>query len=232
MLPYYIKSLGVVSFAMLRSHPAVQIQRLMEDADQIGCATITQITAYSLEALDIPVRLVALYGWINSVPNRPHAVNEILDPLTGDWFVTDLTLQLLFIKNASGQKLNLFQAINHFSGQDLAGLSFCYYDESQSEFREVDFQHLPGPIQNWLNAYYRLPDGLIFFSSKSHIFNRTSFTPKTKDYLLEYRYLLPRTSSAELYAAHFVFRGALYLTVLFGLICGMILLGKAFRISA
>jgi len=215
---------GVPTVSMVLSHPAEQIKKIMAHTSQISCTNITIITAYSLNALGIPARLVNTRGGIGSAPTRPHSVMEILDPLSEDWFLSDLAIGVLYIENAAGRKLNLPQFIDYYESGDLTSLNYCYWDKSKSEFKLVDFARLPETIQEHLITYYFARQILIYFSSKSSIYRGGTIPHRLEDYFLEYRYSLPLSFGPEFWLWHFVCRLSLYLTLGFALLCGIFFL--------
>lgn len=232
MVPHFSKGMGVPSTALIYAHPAVQIKRLLDKSDQVDCANISEITAYTLNRLGFPARVVYSFGWIGSLSARPHSVNEILDPATGEWFLTDLTLKILFIENQGGQKLNLSRFVGYFENRDLAGLRFLYFDESQEKFMAAGYEQLPDKLRDQLDDFYRARQALVYPCAKSYVFNRASRAAKIKDYLFGYRYVLPVSASSGYWAWHFLFRATLYLTVVFSLLCGilvLVLIKKAFK---
>ena len=218
-LPFFVKNMGIPSRQMIKAPPSLQIKKLLEQNDKVWCSNIAEINAYSLNYIGIPTRVVQIFGKVGSLPLRPHMVNEVFDLNTQQWFLFDLTCNIVYVKDCSGKKLNLIQLNRHIYEQTIKSLVFCYWNKTDSKIALADYTHLPAYIKHSLEEFYQGHQFFIYPSSSSYIFNRTNKLAKIKDYVFGYRYIYSPVLSFKLWILHIIFRSTFYLSVFFAFTC-------------
>jgi len=218
--------LGIPSLRMVKASPAEQIRFLLEKPQEIWCSNVAVITAYSLNSLMIPARMIVSFGKVGSLSLQPHAFNEVLDPENRRWFLCDLAIGILYVENQDGKKLDAVQLSQDLVKRDWSGLKFYYWSGPEAGFARLEYQDLPEQARKNLAEYYGEHHCFIYHSGKSYIYRRHEFVNKLKDYFVGYRYVYAPSLPASYWPGHLLFRASLDLTPVLFLVCGIILLRK------
>ncbi|MBX9783221.1 MAG: hypothetical protein K2X48_08005 [Chitinophagaceae bacterium] len=97
---------GVPSDSLLEMRPQQQLDCIRKRNAQVWCSSFSALLNYFCTISGLKIRHVGFTGFINSFSAGAHAANEIYIPEYGGWVYTDLTQNLIFIKDDAGNYLN------------------------------------------------------------------------------------------------------------------------------
>jgi hypothetical protein len=98
--------IGVPSDSLLTMRPQQQLDCIRKGKVQVWCSNFSTLLNYFCTISGLKIRHVTFTGFINSFSAGAHGVNEIYIPEYGGWVYTDLTQNLIFLKDDAGNYLN------------------------------------------------------------------------------------------------------------------------------
>lgn len=98
--------IGVPADSLLAMRPQQQFNCIRNGKAQVWCANFSILLNYFCSISGLKIRQVGFTGRIHNISAGVHIANEIYIPEYGGWVYTDLTQNLVFLKDDAGNYLN------------------------------------------------------------------------------------------------------------------------------
>lgn len=98
--------IGIPADSLLKKTPYQQLLCIRAGTAKVWCGNFSQLLNYFCTISGLTIRPVGFMGPFRNISLGSHAANEIYLPEYGGWVYTDLTTNILLLKDAAGNYLN------------------------------------------------------------------------------------------------------------------------------
>jgi hypothetical protein len=170
-----VPHLGVPTDSLLAMRPQQQLDCIRKGNAKVWCSNFSTLLNYFCTISGLKIRHVGFTGFINGFSAGAHGANEIYIPEYGGWVYTDLTQNLVFLKDDAGNYLNTADLLFLKTKPFVPGLNAFRFHSDSIVFEKIIN---PESLYGWKYSELLFP----YEYDPSQLY---SFKNKTNRYLAE-----------------------------------------------